>query len=91
MPIFSIIIAVYNDWIALNPCLRSLAQQMHGPDFEVIVVDDGSSDSAPEVIRQWVDRLPLSIVRQSHSGISVARNYGIRISRGAILLFVDAD
>ena len=91
MPIFSIIIAVYNDWIALNPCLRSLAQQMHGPDFEVIVVDDGSSDSAPEVIRQWVDCLPLSIVRQSHAGISAARNYGIRISRGATLLFVDAD
>jgi glycosyltransferase involved in cell wall biosynthesis len=91
MPIFSIIIAVYNDWIALNPCLRSLAQQIHGPDFEVIVVDDGSSDSAPEVIRQWVDCLPLSIVRQSHSGVSAARNYGIRISKGSILLFVDAD
>jgi glycosyltransferase involved in cell wall biosynthesis len=91
MPLFSIIIGVYNDWIALDPCLRSLAQQTHGPRFEVIVVDDGSSEAAPEVIRQWVRYLPLTIVRQSHAGISAARNHGIQISRGSVLLFVDAD
>jgi glycosyltransferase involved in cell wall biosynthesis len=90
-PLFSIIIAVYNDWIALDACLRSLAQQTHGPSFEVIVVDDGSNEAAPEVIRQWVGRLPLTIVRQSHTGISAARNHGIQISRGSVLLFVDAD
>ena len=73
-PLFSIIIAVYNDWIALDLCLRSLAQQTNGPDFEVIVADDGSSSAAPDVIRQWVDcLLPLSIVRQSHAGISPLR------------------
>ena len=83
--------AVYNDWIALDPCLRSLAQQTHGPSFEVIVVDDGSSEAAPEVIRQWARCLPLTIVRQSHAGISAARNHGIQISRGSVLLFVDAD
>ena len=91
MPLFSIIIGVYNDWIALDPCLRSLAQQTHGPTFEVIVVDDGSSEAAPEVIRQWVRCLHLTIVRQSHAGISAARNHGIQISRGSVLLFVDAD
>lgn len=91
MPLLSIIIAVYNDWIALDSCLRSLAQQTPGPEFEVIVVDDGSSDEAPEVIRQWVRSLPLSLVRQSHAGVSAARNHGMRISAGSILLFVDAD
>ncbi len=91
MPLFSIIVGVYNDWIALDLCLRSLAQQTHGQKFEVIVVDDGSSEAAPEVIRQWVRCLPLTIVRQSHAGISAARNRGIQISRGSVLLFVDAD
>jgi glycosyltransferase involved in cell wall biosynthesis len=91
MPLFSIIIGVYNDWIALDPCLRSLAQQTHGPTFEIIVVDDGSSEAAPEVIRQWARCLHLTIVRQSHAGISAARNHGIQISRGSVLLFVDAD
>ena len=71
IPLFSIIIAVYNDWIALDPCLRSLAQQNHEPSFEVIVVDDGCSEAAPEVIRQWARCLSLAIVRQSPAGISV--------------------
>jgi glycosyltransferase involved in cell wall biosynthesis len=91
MPLFSIIIAVYNDWIALDPCLRSLAQQTHGPSFEVVVVDDGSSEAAPEAIRQWVRCLPLTFVRQSHAGIPAARNHGIQISKGSVLLFVDGD
>jgi glycosyltransferase involved in cell wall biosynthesis len=91
MPPLSIIIAVYNDWIALDSCLRSLAQQTRGPGLEIIVVDDGSGEAAPEGIRQWERCLPLTIVRQSHAGISAARNYGIQISSGSILLFVDAD
>ena len=91
IPLFSIIIAVYNDWTALDPCLRSLAQQNHDPSFEIIVVDDGSSEAGPAVIRQWARCLSLAIVRQSHAGISFARNRGIQISRGSVLLFVDAD
>ena len=91
MPLFSIIIAVHNDWIALDACLRSLAQQTQGPSFEVIVVDDGSSEVAPEGIREWTRHLPLTIVRQSHAGIPTARNRGIQISRGSVFLFVDAD
>ena len=91
MPLFSIVIAVYNDWIALDQCLRSLTQQSPGPLFEVVVVDDGSSEAAPEVICQWNRRIPLTIVRQSDAGISAARNRGIQISKGSVLLFVDAD
>ena len=91
MPRFSIIIAVYNDWTALDLCLHSLRQQTDGPDFEVIVVDDGSNAPASEKIRRWERELPLNIVGQSHAGISAARNRGIRISNGSMLLFVDAD
>jgi glycosyltransferase involved in cell wall biosynthesis len=91
MPLFSIIIPVYNDWIVLDACLRSLEQRSNGPTFEVIVVDDGSSEAAPEAIRQWMPRLPLTIVRQLHGGTSAARNQGIHIAKGSVLLFVDAD
>jgi glycosyltransferase involved in cell wall biosynthesis len=90
-PLWSIIIGVYDDWMPLNDCLRSLAQQQNGPGFEVIVVDDGSNEAAPEVIRQWNRSYTLTIVRQAHAGISVARNRGIQVSNGSILLFVDAD
>src|SRR5580692_2309866 len=87
----SIIIAVYNDWTALQRCLQSIAQQTTKGDFEVIVVDDGSADAIPEAIRQWTSSLPLTVVREPHGGISAARNCGIRNSTGAVLLFVDAD
>jgi glycosyltransferase involved in cell wall biosynthesis len=90
-PLWSIIIGVYNDWVPLDGCLRSLTEQTTGPSFEVIVVDDGSNESAPEAIRQWSRICPLTVVRQPHAGISAARNYGIQLSRGAALLFVDAD
>lgn len=90
-PVFSVIIAVYNDWIALDHCLGSLAQQKQCPAFEVIVVDDGSSEAAPERIREWTHHLPLTIIAQSHAGIPTARNRGIQISKASVLLFVDAD
>jgi glycosyltransferase involved in cell wall biosynthesis len=90
-PFFSIVIAAYNDWDPLDQCLRSLREQADGPTFEVIVVDDGSKEAAPESIRRWLDCYALKIVRQSHTGISAARNRGARISTGTVLLFVDAD
>ena len=88
---FSVIIAVYNDWLPLDSCLRSLSEQAPGPSFEVIVVDDGSDKESPESILKWKQFYPLSIVRKLHSGIPSARNAGIRASRGSVLLFVDAD
>ena len=91
MALFSIIIAVYNDWSALGPCLQSLSRLVSGTDFEVIVIDDGSLELAPEEIRQFEERLKLTISRQPHAGISTARNHGIRVSKGSILLFMDAD
>jgi glycosyltransferase involved in cell wall biosynthesis len=91
MPLFSIIIAVYNDWTALDLCLQSVSRQADRQSFEVIVVDDGSDSEAPTRIRQWVDRLPLIVVKQPHTGISTARNHGVRVSRGSTLLFIDAD
>jgi len=90
-PLFSIVIAVYNGWFPLDQCLRSLQEQTNGPTFEVIVVDDGSRKTAPEFIRRWLHFYPLTIVRQSHAGISAARNTGVQISRGTVLVFVDAD
>jgi glycosyltransferase involved in cell wall biosynthesis len=88
---FSIIIAVYNDWRALGACLDSVTGQKGGPDFEVVVVDDGSSQSAPDTIMERARRLPVTLVRRPHAGISAARNHGIGVSKGSTLLFVDSD
>jgi glycosyltransferase involved in cell wall biosynthesis len=88
---FSVIIAVYNDWLPLERCLRSLACQTIGPSFEVVIVDDGSQDKVPESILNRSRFFPLTAIRQCHAGIPAARNSGIKAAKGSILLFVDAD
>src|ERR1700736_3431933 len=91
IPQFSIIIAAYNDWSALDACLRSLEQQTNAPSFEVIVVDDGSAGHAHDCIRVRSRSYPLVTVRQAHAGVSAARNRGAQISNVPFLLFADAD
>lgn len=90
-PQFSVVIAVYNDWIPLEECLQSLNGQISPPSFEVIVVDDGSSEGPPASLRSESYSFSLAVVRQAHCGIPSARNLGIQSSRGSVLLFVDAD
>ena len=90
-PQFSIIIPVYNHWEMLEDCLDSLVQQTGSAAFEVLIVDDGSEVEAPESIRRWSERLAMTILRQAHEGIAAARNRGIQNSRGAVLIFTDAD
>jgi glycosyltransferase involved in cell wall biosynthesis len=90
-PQFSIVIAVYNDWIPLEECLQSLEEQTTPPGFEVVVVDDGSDELAPESLRSRLYPFSITFIRQKHIGIPSARNLGIRNSKGPVLLFVDAD
>lgn len=90
-PRFSIIIPVYNDWKPLEECLQSLARQSNAPGFEVILVNDGSTETAPEYIRSAGQGHPLTVIEQAHAGIPAARNRGIRAAKGEVLLFVDAD
>jgi glycosyltransferase involved in cell wall biosynthesis len=90
-PRFSIVIPVYNDWIPLEQCLHSLSRQANAPDFDVIIVDDGSTAPAPESIHESRHAFPISMIQQDHTGIPSARNRGIMAAKGAVLLFVDAD
>ena len=91
LPLFSVIIGTHNDWVPLDNCLASLAQLTDGPSFEVIVVDDGSEEEAPLSVRRWEGSYPLALVRQAHAGVAAARNRGIHIARGSVLVFADSD
>lgn len=90
-PLLSVLITVYDDWERLAECLRAIGAQVGPPSFEVIVVDDGSKQPAPEFVRMWQSSYPLTIIREAHSGIPRARNRGVEESKGEILLFTDAD
>jgi glycosyltransferase involved in cell wall biosynthesis len=90
-PLFSIVIPVFNDWVPLEECLESLTRQISAPSFEIIIVDDGSAQTAPDFVHSSSQDHTVTLIRQSHAGVSAARNLGIRVAKGAILLFVDAD
>ncbi len=84
----SVIIPAKNAAACLPECLRAvLAQQGLAHDYEVSVVDDGSTDSTAQVAEQF----PVQVIRQAHAGPAAARNAGARAARGDILAFTDAD
>lgn len=90
-PLVSVIIPTYNHEAELMECLKSIAIQSYRP-FEVIVVDDGSTDRTRERLRETRTWFDMEIVELgSNQGAAVARNRGKERSRGSLLLFVDAD
>ena len=87
----SIIIPTYNEADILASCLESLSKQTF-KDFEVIVVDDGSTDKTSEVLRNFQFTISnLQFLEQNHGGAGKARNLGAKKAKGKILVFVDAD
>lgn len=88
---FSIVIPVYNAEDFLAECLDSLVGQ-HYTNFEIILVNDGSTDNSLEIANGFAknDRR-FKIISQRNSGVSTARNSGIKNSKGEYILFVDAD
>jgi glycosyltransferase involved in cell wall biosynthesis len=89
--VFTIVVAVHNDWNALEGCLEALGKQRNLSDFEVVIVDDGSDQPAPNSVLEWNRFFLITIIRQEHAGISRARNKGIQAARGSVVVFVDAD
>ena len=85
-PLVSVVIAVRNGAATLPACLAALAAQDY-PGVEVIVVDDGSTDTTADVARATGVRL----IQTPGAGASVARNLGIEAARGAIVAFTDGD
>lgn len=87
-PDISVIIPAFNAAATLAACLRALAQQAAPhPDFEVIVVDDGSADDTASIAEAAGGR----VERIGHVGRAAARNHGAQVARGSILLFTDSD
>ena len=87
----SIIIPVYNTKEYLPECLDSILTQGF-EDYEVIIVDDGSTDGSLDVIKKYCDKYNnVKLMEQRNSGASSARNNGLLNSSGEYVLFVDSD
>lgn len=86
----SIIIPVYNASPLLNRCLDSIFNQTTRYAYEVILIDDGSTDNSVEIIKLRKEK-NITLYQQKNSGPSVARNKGVELAKGEFIAFLDAD
>ena len=91
LPLISVIVPVYNVQDYLRECLDSLVGQ-DDPNFEVVLVDDGSTDESPVIVREYCDlHENFRSTRQENAGLGGARNTGLEICDGDFVTFVDSD
>lgn len=87
----SVIIPFYKTEQYAVECIRSVLSQDTSFRYETILIDDGSPDGCPAILDSYRDRPNTQVIHQSNSGVSAARNRGIRASRGRYILFFDSD
>jgi cellulose synthase/poly-beta-1,6-N-acetylglucosamine synthase-like glycosyltransferase len=87
-PRYSVIVPAYNAAGTIERCLQALLHQsVPAASYEVLVVDDGSTDDTARLVSRW----PVRLLLQPHAGPASSRNYGARAASGRYLLFTDAD
>ena len=90
-PLVSVIVPAYNIEHFLPNCLDSILSGTYD-NYEIIVVDDGSSDETGKICNQYEKRFSkIRIIHQENAGLSVARNTGIKAAKGKYLAFIDGD
>ncbi len=90
-PKVSVVIAVYNRDAFIEQCVHSVLNQIFQKDYEVIVVDDGSTDSTREVLARFSDGKLIVMHHEINQGASYARNRGILQASGQYIAFLDSD
>lgn len=88
-PRVTVLVPVFNRPRYVKEALESVLPQECEGGFEVLVVDDGSTDETPDVVRAFGD--PVRVIRQDNAGPAVARNRGLREARGEFVALLDSD
>ena len=87
-PLVSIIIPAYNVSGYLRKCLDSVLSQTYS-NFQVIIIDDGSTDESPNICDQYAEKDRRFVVRhQQNAGLSAARNVGLKLAKGDYIFFL---
>ena len=91
LPIISVVVPVYNVEKYLEKCLNSILEQTY-KNFEVILVDDGSSDCCFNICEQYAKKdTRIKAFHKKNGGLADARNYGIKRAIGNYITFIDSD
>lgn len=87
----SVVVPVYNVEAYIDDCLNSLQIQDYS-DYEIICVNDGSTDRSRKMLSEWESRLPqMKVIDRANGGLSAARNTGLAAATGDYVIFVDSD
>lgn len=89
-PRFSVIIPVYNRVDEVRDLLKSLSEQTKR-NFDVVIVEDGSTVPCREVVAEYSGRVPVRYFYKENEGRSIARNYGMKLAEGDYFIFFDSD
>ena len=98
-PRFSVVVPLYNKAPYVRKALESIMSQTYS-DFELIIVDDGSTDNSLEVVNEYIRDVlcmmsgvckNVRVIQQKNAGVSAARNNGVKASKGEYVCFLDAD
>lgn len=88
---FTFIVPVYNVELYIERCINSLINQTYF-DFEIILIDDGSTDNSPQICDNYMSEdQRIKVIHKKNGGLSDARNIGIKEAKGEYLIFVDSD
>ena len=89
-PTVSVVMSVHNGEAYLAPAIESILAQTYR-DFELVVIDDGSSDTTPEIIHQYTSDARVRVITQENAGLVAALNRGVSAARSELLARMDAD
>jgi len=90
-PLISVIVPVYNVEKYLNKCVESIVNQTY-KNLEIILVDDGSTDTCPQMCDEWAKKdNRIKVIHKQNGGLSSARNAGMAVMLGKYVLFIDSD
>ena len=94
---FSVVIPTYNRKPILQKCLQAMENQVLRADgpvegYEIVLVDDGSTDGTVEWVKENADELShVVLYEQNHEGAAIARNFGVQQAKGDTIIFIDSD
>ena len=88
---YSIIVPVYNRPEEIKELLETITEQTYKKDFEVLIIEDGSTISSKEIVDNFKDTINIKYYYKNNSGPGDSRNYGMRVAEGNYFIILDSD